>query len=105
MVNTIKWGYRELVDMIGDYGRGYNKELLNQAIFVNDDGMTAIVTKEAFVKWRFDNGFQDAPTTLLETEHWALESGIPKIVKIKREHSHLNPFIIQRLNEEMIASG
>lgn len=99
-------GHKELIGLIDDYGRtgrGHEKTLLNHAVMVADDGLSAVVRKEALESWMFEDEFRTVSGNLIETQHWVLENGIPKITGIKKEQSISDPFFLQRREKQQLS--
>ena len=91
--------YSELIDLIDDYartGRAYDKILMNHAVTVADDGMSAVVRMEAIENWWFKGEFNNVSSSLMETQRWILENGSPRIVSIKKELGIYDAFYLQR---------
>ena len=105
---THRSGYRELMELLEDFnrtGRNHEKTPLNHVIMVAEDGLTATVRKEAIESWTFEGEFQSVSSHLVETQHWVLENGIPKIAEIRKEHSISDPFFLQRREKRLISGS
>ena len=100
-------GYRELSGLIDDYARtglGYEKILLNHAVVVANDGQSAVLRMEAVESWRFSDEFRNTSGRLIETQHWVLENGVPRIASIKKEHGSSDTFYLQRREKRIRGS-
>ena len=101
-------GHNELTGLIDDYARtglAYDKVLINYAVMVADDGMSAVIRMEAVESWRFEDEFRNISGNLIETQRWVLENGIPKITGIRKEQGVSDPFYLQRREKQLLSGN